>query len=133
MNTDEALEFLQRFHGHLGPYVAIGYRMGTLARERLGPGKMKTIVYTGLKPPISCAVDGIQVSSGSTLGKGLIRIENEGLVMAEFHVGEKKIHIKLKEEIKARVDKEMSHETEVSLAREMMEMEWAKLFEVRAD
>lgn len=124
---------LQQFHGHLGPYVAIGYRMGALAREKLGPGKMKTIVFTGLKPPISCTVDGIQVSSGSTLGKGLIRVENEGIVMAEFHVAEKIIQIRLRDELRARIDKEMSHETEVKLAREMMSMEWQKLFEVRAD
>jgi len=133
MNLEEAIVSLQQFHGHLGPYVAIGYRMGALAREKLGQGKMKAIVFTGLKPPISCAVDGIQVSTGSTLGKGLIRVENEGIVMAEFHVADKKIHIKLKDELRARIDKEMSHENEVALAREMMGMDWAKLFEVRAD
>jgi formylmethanofuran dehydrogenase subunit E len=130
MLDEDPLKILERFHGHLGPYVAIGYRMGALARARLGPGKMKTIVYTGLKPPISCAVDGIQVSTGSTLGKGLIRVENEGQVAAEFHVGDKTIHVKLRDAVRARIDREMSHETERSHAAEMMTAPEDELFEV---
>jgi formylmethanofuran dehydrogenase subunit E len=130
MANEEALKLMERFHGHLGPYVAIGYRMGALARDRLGQGKMRCVFQSKIQPPVSCAVDGIQLSSGCTMGKGSITAEDKGLVAAEFTMGAKKVRVLLKDRIRGRVDREMSHETERSLAEEMMSMPEAELFEV---
>jgi formylmethanofuran dehydrogenase subunit E len=132
MSNEESLKLMERFHGHLGPYVAIGYRMGFMAREWFGEGKMRCAFMSKIQPPVSCAVDGIQLSSGCTMGKGTITAEDRGEVAAEFTMGAKKVRIRLKDSAKARIDKEMSHETERSLAVEVMSMPESELFEVVA-
>lgn len=76
---DETLSQIEKFHGHLGPFAVIGYKMGKIARKKLGenPFDLKAISMTGTKPPISCIIDGLQLSSGCTLGKGNITVRNE--------------------------------------------------------
>ena len=83
---DEPLLLLERFHGHLGPYVVLGYRMGRFARKFLGknPFGLRAEVFTGSTPPISCLVDGIQVGSGCTLGKGNVSIKEGGIAQVHF-------------------------------------------------
>ena len=82
----ELLERLEDFHGHLGPYLVVGWRMGKTANEKLGkaPFEMKSRVKTGGKTPLSCIVDGVQFSTGCTLGKGNIEITNEKKPKAVF-------------------------------------------------
>jgi len=126
------LENLKKFHGHLGPYAVIGLRMGKLAVEKMGVRgkKLKCVVRTGIKPPISCIIDGIQFSSSCTLGKGNIKVEDEGVAEAVFFRNDKKLKIRLKDEIKNRVDKEMSKENEEKLSLWVYEMGEEKLFDV---
>lgn len=65
-----------KFHGHLGPYLVLGLLAGRLALKELNCKK-----YSGLevrvggadKKPKSCFIDGIQLSTGATYGKGNIR------------------------------------------------------------
>jgi hypothetical protein len=63
-----------RFHGHLGPWLALGLKAGLQARRELGvsPFELTARVYCPSRPPHSCFVDGVQVGSGCTLGKGNI-------------------------------------------------------------
>ncbi|MDD5507267.1 MAG: nucleoside hydrolase [Bacteroidales bacterium] len=63
-------------HRHLGAYAIIGTKMGLRAREyfRAGHDQLKVVSYAGSIPPVSCLNDGLQVSTGATLGHGLIRI-----------------------------------------------------------
>ena len=65
-------------HGHLGIYSTIGVKMGLRVKEILeaeGYAEEPDIVsYAGSIPPVSCMNDGLQVSTGSTLGHGLISI-----------------------------------------------------------
>ena len=126
------LENLKKFHGHLGPYVVIGFRMGELAIKKSGvKGKgLKCVARTGTKPPISCIIDGIQFSSSCTLGKGNIKVENKGLAEALFFKEDRKMKIKLKDDIKNRVDKEMSRENEERLSLWVYEMDDEGLFDV---
>ncbi len=66
------------FHGHLGPYVVLGYRLGLLARERLkSPGyfDLKAVVESPLAPPPSCFIDGVQLGSGCTVGKRNLEVK----------------------------------------------------------
>ena len=65
------------FHGHLGPFLVIGLRMGLLAKRHLGFDghfDVKVKAFTGTEPPISCVVDGLQVATGASLGKGNIEV-----------------------------------------------------------
>jgi pyrimidine-specific ribonucleoside hydrolase len=65
-------------HGHVGIYALIGMKMGILAKEYFSANgdDMHIRSFAGHKPPISCMNDGLQVSTGSSLGHGLIVVEN---------------------------------------------------------
>jgi len=56
----------------------------------------KAIVKTGTKPPISCIIDGIQCTSGCTLGKGNIEVLDQQIPEALFISDKKQLTIKLK-------------------------------------
>jgi len=62
-----------QFHGHLGPWAVAGLRAGTAARQAVqaeGYFDLDVTVEGPLvKPPHSCFLDGVQVSTGATLGK----------------------------------------------------------------
>lgn len=70
----KATVLTNEIHGHLGIYAVIGVKMGIKAMECLGVnnGDFKIISSAGTVPPISCMNDGLQVSTGATLGHGLI-------------------------------------------------------------
>jgi formylmethanofuran dehydrogenase subunit E len=129
VDLPEELQQLKRFHGHLGPYVVVGYRMGRMARSRL-QGRMHATVMTGGKPPLSCVVDGIQFSSSCTMGKGNISIEERGQASAVFVDDRRVLEIRLEEEIKAVIDGSMSRETEESIALAVFEEDAAALFHI---
>ncbi len=123
------------FHGHLGPYLAIGVKMGLLAKKLLGCdglSGMRVLAKTGSKPPKSCVVDGIQVSTKCTLGKGNIEVADLGELVAEFWRGEKGVEIRVREAALERIAKLLSAEEEAmeQAAREVMELGDEELFEV---
>ena len=100
---DEVLQKIKDFHGHLGPYAAIGYRMGLAANRELGDNALKkdARVFSGTVTPMSCMIDGIQLSSGCTLGKGNIIVEEMGEPRAIFSdkEGTKSVEISLREDV----------------------------------
>ena len=92
-----------KLHGHAGPYLNLGIRMGLLALEMLdvkGYFDLVTEVDLRYHTPISCLIDGLQISTGCTMGKGNIKVNNqpEG-IRAFFRAGEKSLWISLKPEI----------------------------------
>lgn len=97
-------------HGHLGIYSTIGAKMGILAREYLGQGHIRIRSFAGSTPPASCLNDGLQVSTGSTIGHGLISVEEESQPRAEaiFSLGKKSLHIGVKEEYAHRIDDDIA-------------------------
>lgn len=67
---------LVRFHGHLGPFVVLGAKMGELAisRHHIPRYFGLTVEVQGpISPPQSCLTDGLQWMTGATMGKGNIR------------------------------------------------------------
>ena len=76
--------------------------MGLRAREfyNIGIDDIKIITWAGRKPPLSCMNDGLQVSTGGTLGHGLIFLadDSENLPMALFSYKDRTVIIKLKDE-----------------------------------
>jgi len=63
-------------HGHLGIYSILGVKMGILAREYFNAkiDEIEVYSFAGNLPPFSCMNDGLQVSTGATLGRGTIHI-----------------------------------------------------------
>jgi pyrimidine-specific ribonucleoside hydrolase len=66
-------------HGHIGIYALVGVKMGLRARQyfHIGVDDFTILSYAGHTPPLSCLNDGLQVSTGGTLGHGLITVSTE--------------------------------------------------------
>jgi formylmethanofuran dehydrogenase subunit E len=67
-----------RFHGHNGPFLALGYKLGKYINSEHEPeGIMGLNIIVKVKPekPFTCLSDGLQCSTFATLGKGNIGIE----------------------------------------------------------
>ena len=69
------------FHGHLGPFLVIGVRMGSLAKRILNlnaeeSNKLRVTARLPLLTPFSCILDGIQATTQCTVGNQKLRIEN---------------------------------------------------------
>lgn len=96
------------FHGHLGVYSIVGAKMGIRAREwfGVGPDMLEAVSYSGLNPPYSCLTDGIQASTGATLGMGTIRVDTTVKPRPEalFMYKGKTIRIRLKDDYLKQVD-----------------------------
>ncbi len=77
VDLNELIERGTYLHGHLGPFLIAGIRMGLLALELLGSSGyfgIQAESETGTVTPLSCLTDGVQIGSGCTLGKGNIRV-----------------------------------------------------------
>ncbi len=100
------------FHGHLGVFSIVGAKMGIRAREYfgVGPDEMTVVTYAGLKPPYSCLTDGIQVSTGATLGMGTITVATgvQSAPSADFTHKGKTIRITLKPEYLEQVNADIN-------------------------
>jgi len=90
-------------HGHLGVYAIIGVKMGIFALETLGvkAGELSIISFAGMKPPVSCMNDGLQVSTSATFGHGLISSQEtkDPRPEAIFSSGSDSIHAKIKSSV----------------------------------
>ena len=132
----EMLERATEFHGHLGPFLAIGVRMVLLAKRTLesnGFGDLHVIVNTGNKPPLSCVVDGIRVATGCTLGKGNIAVRNLGEISAVFHSKRQAIRVKMKTEVFQSLKGELLDEDPEKMeetARKVSSISDTKLFDI---
>ncbi|MFW5869084.1 MAG: formylmethanofuran dehydrogenase subunit E family protein [Armatimonadota bacterium] len=74
---EELLDRLRDFHGHLGPFAMLGYRAGLLAVRVLDAPThfgLSATVRCPDGPPPSCFADGVQYSTGCTLGKRNIEL-----------------------------------------------------------
>lgn len=129
VSLPEELEALKRFHGHLGPYVVIGHRMGQIGRERF-PNNIWAVVFTGTKRPLSCTVDGIQFSSQCTLGKGNITVREENTVKAEFFDEKRLLSIELAEGIRERIDATTAKNNEELIALDLYMANPTDLFKI---
>lgn len=107
----ESAVITNELHRHLGVYSIIGVKMGILAREYfvVGVDQLEVESLAGLQPPLSCMNDGLQVSTGATLGHGLIRIANTGnrRPAARFRYHDRRIEIRLLPEIAERISAEL--------------------------
>jgi formylmethanofuran dehydrogenase subunit E len=74
-------------HGHLGPYLVAGVRMGLLALRLLnstGYFGLQAESEAGRTTPLSCLNDGVQIGSGCTAGKGNLHVIGEGEPRVRF-------------------------------------------------
>jgi len=133
---EQSEEFLLRaieFHGHLGPYLVLGLKAGLYANQILGRDPMKTeaLIKTKTSPPQSCFADGVQFSTGCTLGKGNISLkEGEGLLVT-FKKNNQKLTLKLKKGIIEEMNSLPSQEEAwENLAKDFYKRKIEKVFEI---
>ena len=78
------------FHGHLGPFLVIGVRMGLIGIRELGAkrNEEKLHVTAMVKPsvPFSCVVDGIQMATHCTIGNRKLRLRGSLNIAAKFEL-----------------------------------------------
>jgi formylmethanofuran dehydrogenase subunit E len=130
---NEALKQIQQFHGHLGPYVVLGYKMGEIATQHLGsdPFSKQADVWASTKPPISCIIDGIQISSGCTLGKGNIMIHADTITRARFtHNNGNHVEIRVKPSIKQEIDTTVTEDNITRFSEQLYQRHNQELFEI---
>lgn len=97
----EAGVLTNELHGHLGIYAIIGVKMGIRVRQyyNISVDDVHVISFAGSGPPVSCMNDGLQVSTGGTMGHGLFSISDEEFKRPEatFVFKNKSINLRLKE------------------------------------
>jgi formylmethanofuran dehydrogenase subunit E len=131
VDIPERLQRLAEFHGHLGPYVVIGLRMGDVARRELGGYKGLTAEVTCLpKPPMLCVIDGVQFASQCTMGKGTITAKEGPEPVAVFRKEGHTVTVRLRDGWRERIDREMSKEKEVEQSRFYFEVDERQLLGV---
>lgn len=84
-SEEEKLKLLirdaEKLHGHLGPFLVIGVRIGRLAEKILTTKRNKNVklqvhVKLPMLTPFSCILDGIQTTTKCTIGNQKLKTEN---------------------------------------------------------
>jgi formylmethanofuran dehydrogenase subunit E len=131
------IENAAKLHGHLGPFLVIGVRMGDLAKRYLevddkGSRRLELSIKTPLSTPFSCVIDGIQTSTSCTVGNRKLKIENSTKeITAHFKLqnSKKTIRISVNPKIAETLISEMSKGTKAEqLAAKIARMQEEQLF-----
>ena len=78
------------FHGHLGPFLVLGVRMGIIGMRELGlqandnDGRLRVTAFLKYSIPISCTLDGIQVTTKCTIGNQKLKLKDSSNISAKF-------------------------------------------------
>jgi formylmethanofuran dehydrogenase subunit E len=69
---------IQRYHGHVGPWNVLGWRIGQAAlrelRSEWGKHELEVICYVPPQTPFTCLVDGLSVGTGNSQGRLDLRL-----------------------------------------------------------
>ena len=137
-----SIRLIKKFHGHLGIWVSVGYIAGKYAKKVLKPDSYKDLkaeVYIIKETPYSCALDGLQLSSCCTLGKGNLIVHKNDEVNPVFVFLNRKtdafVRLKPKKEVLTEIEirQKMSKgnvEYEEEDAKWVLKLKADKLFEV---
>jgi len=133
--SSDLLERAIEFHGHGGPFMVIGLRMGLLALKHLDAGgwfDLRCIVTLRWRPPDSCVIDGIQSSTGCTMGKYNIEIEERDGISAYFERDDGNLRITLKKDVEKKIRNTLAkeHEGTHKLISELINARDLDIFEI---
>ncbi len=122
-----------KFHGHLGPWLVLGILIGEFALKKLKARKyfgLKVKVWGANKKPKSCLIDGLQLSTGATYGKGNISKFNGPAIKIEFFncASNRKFILKFKDKIVQELNKADTHRLAENLAKKIYRINPENLF-----
>jgi formylmethanofuran dehydrogenase subunit E len=94
------IERAKDFHGHLGPFLVIGVRMGLIGVRELGvKGREEKLRATAMlrnSVPFSCVIDGIQIATKCTIGNKRLGLKHKSSQIAakfELQDEEKEVNV----------------------------------------
>ena len=134
---ESPLENAARLHGHLGPFLAIGVRMGIFAERLLKQGaktsvKFQIALKIPLRIPFSCTIDGIQATTHCTIGNQRLTVMNsQEKICACVKVDDppRKLNITVNPEVIEEIKKKMAEGlTNERLAEQITSMSEQRLF-----
>ncbi|MFH0855251.1 MAG: formylmethanofuran dehydrogenase subunit E family protein [Candidatus Omnitrophota bacterium] len=132
INLKEAV----KFHGHLGPYLVLGMLAGNLALRKAGANKhfgLKVLVYGADKRPKSCLIDGLQLSTGATYGKGNIQKrpgKDIKIIIKNLKSG-KEVVITLNEQLRVKLSALKGHSESERFAKWLLRSDFRKILELK--
>ena len=123
------------FHGHLGPYLILGILAGQFAVEKLNCKKyfgLRVKVWGARLKPKSCLIDGLQLSTGATYGKGNIAKLNGSNIKIEFYdlLRQNKVVLKLKKKVVHILNRTTTHKDCELLAKKLYKSGCYELFNI---
>ncbi len=132
-NNRITLKEAVKFHGHLGPYLVLGLLAGEIALKKLRCRKyfsLKVRVWGATKKPKSCLIDGLQLSTGSTYGKGNIHKLDGRKIKIEFcnPNNNKKFILRFKESLMQRLEETKACRDSELLAKRLYKTRYNELF-----
>lgn len=103
----KAVVLTNELHHHMGLWSIIGAKMGIRAREVLAApfDNINVVSSVGTKPPYSCLNDGLQVSTGASLGRGTIKVTDTQRPSVDFSSNGKKLTMMVKQEVVQEIEK----------------------------
>jgi formylmethanofuran dehydrogenase subunit E len=117
-----------------GPFMILGLRVGLVALRRLGASGWFDIccrVELTWRPPDSCVIEEIQISTGCTMGKHNIEVSEKEEISTEFTKGSDHVRIVLSSEVHDRVRRTVAvGEDSSSLVEELATADLSDLFEL---
>jgi len=131
------LKEAERFHGHLGPYLILGILAGEVAIKKLECKKyfgLRVKVLGVTNKPKSCLIDGLQLSTGATYGKGNIGKLNGPAIKMKFcnRLNNKKITLRFKDNLIKKLKETKTHRDSELLARKLYKTDYYKLFNLNS-
>jgi len=122
-----------KFHGHLGPYLVLGLIGGSLALKKIGSRKhfgLKVLVYGANEKPKSCLIDGLQLSTGATYGKGNIEKYKAKTIKIEVYnlCNKKRVSLTISKQLTEELQALKSHIDSEKLAKGLLKISPGKIF-----
>jgi formylmethanofuran dehydrogenase subunit E len=137
-DLNEQLRFAADLHGHFGPFLALGVRMGLYGLRKLGVKKgdkeLHATVILKYVTPVSCILDGVQSSTRCTVGNSRLTWKNSKDVSAIFQLGRSKRQVEVSvkpsvlQELKLKLEAKPSDEETRQIGLDIASRSDAELF-----
>lgn len=132
----EKIEAAIKFHGHLGPYLILGILAGEFALKKIKAKKhfgLEVRVFGANQRPKSCLIDGLQLSTGATFGKGNIyKLAGKRIkILIRNLKNDRKLEISFQPQLVKILDALKGHEDSENFARKLLKMNSKDLFQIK--
>jgi len=127
------LKEMVKFHGHLGPWLVLGVLSGESALKKLKAKKyfrLDVQVWGADRKPKSCLIDGLQLSTGATYGKGNIKKfdNNKIKILVLDQANKKTVKLTLKDGLLKKINSLKTHADSEIFAKKLYSTNCSRIF-----